>query len=127
MADVKLYTKDEALKTLPLVKRMLKDLRTKRDAVNDHQTGIDVERVTGASPVIMHRLLKELHFLGAAFHEKMEEFHALGVELKDLDDGLVDFYTMIDGKLAYLCWKEGEKTISHWHTLEGGFSARQPL
>jgi len=127
MPAVKLYTPEEANKTLPLIKRLLKDLRAKRDAIFTQQNRIDVERVTGASPVIMHRQLKELHQLGATFHEKMEELHALGVELKDLDTGLVDFYTMKDGQLVYLCWKEGERTISHWHPLEGGFASRQPL
>ena len=127
MSDVKLYSQDEAVKMLPIVKRMLKDLRERRDALAAQQTKIDVERVTGASPVVMHRFLKELHQLGASFHERMEAFHALGIELKDLDTGLVDFYSMRDGELIYLCWKDGERTIGHWHTLAGGFTGRQSL
>lgn len=125
--QVKLFSPAEANKMLPTVKRYLKDLRARRDALGSHQAKIDVERVTDASPATMHRLLKELHQLGAAFHEKMEAFHHLGIELKDLDTGLIDFYTMREGELIYLCWKEGEPRVTHWHSLEGGFASRQPL
>ena len=61
------------------------------------------------------------------FDEQLEDFHALGCELKDLARGLVDFYTMHEGTLAYLCWHEGEDAVRFWHPLEGGFGARQEL
>lgn len=55
------------------------------------------------------------------------EFQALGVEIKDPITGLVDFYGRREGELVYLCWKEGESTVAHWHPLVGGFAARKPL
>jgi hypothetical protein len=62
-----------------------------------------------------------------SFEEQKDNFDALGCELKDLAQGLVDFYTMRDGTLAYLCWREGEDVIQYWHPLEGGFAAREEL
>jgi len=47
--------------------------------------------------------------------------------VKDLDRGLVDFYTLAGERLVFLCWKMDEAEILHWHTLEGGFENRQPL
>lgn len=53
--------------------------------------------------------------------------HRRGCLIKDLDRGLVDFYALAGDRLIFLCWQMGEPEIQHWHSLEGGFSGRQPL
>jgi hypothetical protein len=50
-----------------------------------------------------------------------------GVELKDLDQGLLDFPSERDGRVVYLCWKLGEDRIGWWHEVEAGFAGRQPI
>ena len=50
-----------------------------------------------------------------------------GALVKDLDRGLLDFYALMGDRLIFLCWQLGESEIKHWHTLEGGFSTRQPI
>ena len=55
---------------------------------------------------------------------EIEEYE---VQFKGLDLGLVDFPAEVDGNVALLCWQYGEKEITHWHSLEGGFASRQPL
>ena len=57
----------------------------------------------------------------------IEELQTVGCELKDIDQGLVDFRTVMDGREVYLCWKLGESGIGWWHELETGFAGRQPL
>ncbi len=57
----------------------------------------------------------------------VEEVQGLGVEVKDLTMGLVDFLALRGGREVYLCWRVGESRIEWWHTLEGGFGARQKL
>ena len=57
----------------------------------------------------------------------VEELTALGVQVKDLDTGLVDFPAWRDGEEVLLCWRLGEDEIAWWHTLDGGFAGRQPL
>jgi hypothetical protein len=52
---------------------------------------------------------------------------ALGIELKDINTGLVDFLSERDGRDIYLCWRYDEPTVGFWHDLEAGFSGRQPL
>ena len=51
----------------------------------------------------------------------------LGVQVKDLDRGLVDFPSEIDGQPALLCWQVGEERIAWWHAPEDGFAGRRPL
>jgi hypothetical protein len=51
----------------------------------------------------------------------------LGLELKDINTGLVDFLSQREGRDVYLCWRYNEPTVAHWHDLEAGFAGRQPL
>jgi hypothetical protein len=52
---------------------------------------------------------------------------ALGLELKDVNTGLVDFPARRDGREVYLCWRYDEPRVAHWHDLDTGFAGRQPL
>ena len=63
----------------------------------------------------------------AEVNRLIEEVQALGCELKDIEQGLVDFRTVMEGREVYLCWKLGEPGIAWWHELETGFADRQPL
>jgi hypothetical protein len=51
----------------------------------------------------------------------------LGCEIKDLEQGLIDFPSERDGRTVYLCWKRGEARIEFWHELSTGFAGRMPL
>ena len=57
----------------------------------------------------------------------LEAIHECGPVVKDLDVGLLDFYSLAGDRLVFLCWKLGETEVAHWHPLEGGFSTRRPL
>jgi len=62
-----------------------------------------------------------------AFQSALQQLETLGCLLKDVTMGLVDFYSMRNDELVFLCWRLGEDQIHFWHSLEGGFSTRQPL
>lgn len=55
------------------------------------------------------------------------EIDEIGVQVKDLEKGLLDFPCILDGQTVLLCWKLGEKEIGYWHTTEDGFAGRKPL
>jgi hypothetical protein len=57
----------------------------------------------------------------------VNEIHGLGAEVKDADEGLVDFPALRDGEEVLLCWKLGEDEIEFWHGLEEGFAGRRPI
>jgi len=59
--------------------------------------------------------------------DAVAEIDAIGVQVKDLETGLLDFPCRIDDEVVLLCWKMGEERITHWHTVEAGFRGRQPL
>jgi hypothetical protein len=63
----------------------------------------------------------------ATFIALTQEILGLGVEIKDFDQGLLDFPSERDGKIVYLCWRRGEERIEWWHDLDAGFAGRQPL
>ena len=59
--------------------------------------------------------------------DTLAEIDSIGVQVKDLQEGLLDFPCIIEGKTVLLCWKLGEKEIGFWHSPEDGFAGRKPL
>jgi hypothetical protein len=59
--------------------------------------------------------------------DALEEIDAIGVQVKDLDTGLLDFPCLLEGETVLLCWKRGEERIEFWHRIEDGFAGRQPI
>ena len=57
----------------------------------------------------------------------MQEIDDIGVQLKDLESGLLDFPCRVEDEVVLLCWKSGEAAIEHWHTVESGYKGRQPI
>jgi hypothetical protein len=68
-------------------------------------------------------LLDSVHRLNARLHAIVD----LGVQVKDLDRGLVDFPAWREDREVFLCWHLGEREVAYWHDLESGFSGRLPL
>jgi hypothetical protein len=59
--------------------------------------------------------------------DALAEIDSIGVQVKDLDIGLLDFPCAVDGQIILLCWKLGEKSITHWHGTHEGFAGRKPV
>jgi hypothetical protein len=70
---------------------------------------------------------EQLQREAAAVAGAVEELQALGVLVKDLDRGLVDFPALRDGEEVLLCWQVGEGEVAYWHGLEEGFAGRKPI
>lgn len=62
-----------------------------------------------------------------AYQSAIAQLEDLGAHLKDAEKGLIDFYTLRDDQVAFLCWCLGEESVQYWHTLEDGFAGRKPL
>jgi len=126
----------EANALLPQVRMTLKNLRDLRAAILRAQAQVEIEEMTQTSPegtlspagqAAVTQLMEGLHFNSKQFEEKLEEMIKSGAQLKDLDQGLVDFFSLQGKEVISLCWKEGEEEITHWHSLEGGFRNRRPI
>jgi len=59
--------------------------------------------------------------------DALEEITAAGVQVKDLEMGLLDFPCKVDGEIILLCWRLGEDAITHWHSVDEGFAGRKPI
>jgi hypothetical protein len=78
-----------------------------------------------AGTVVKQRAEMESHL--KRVRETITEIDAIGVQVKDLDSGLLDFPCRLDDQVVLLCWRMGEPSIEHWHTVEAGFKGRQPV
>jgi hypothetical protein len=133
MAD-RTFTLDEAHTLLPVLESLL------RNALSGKKF---VEQVEGELQALQHRIF----LAGGTFvdivplarrkaervkaeqraKDALAEIDSIGVQVKDLEVGLLDFPCQVDGRIVLLCWKLGEKSISHWHGTDEGFSARKPI
>jgi hypothetical protein len=135
-AKIKMLTLEEANALLPQVRMTLKSLREQRSVVLRTQAQIEIEEMTGidskeqlspSAQAAITKLMEAFHYQTRQFEDKLEDLFQLGAHLKDLDTGLVDFYSRRGQDVVFLCWKEGEAEIRHWHSLQGGFQNRKPL
>jgi hypothetical protein len=80
---------------------------------------VDVEKVA--------KMRKEMEDHLLRVRENVAEIDSIGVQVKDLEAGLLDFPCRLDDQVVLLCWRRGETAIEHWHTVEQGFQGRQPV
>jgi hypothetical protein len=133
MNQLKVFTLKEANDTLPRLTPMLQELRVTREVILKLEVEIDTLEILadknsneGISPSVS-RKVEEYTKLVNRFYALIDEIHETGCILKDVDMGLVDFYTLYKGKVVYLCWRAGESEVGFWHDIGGGFATRQPL
>lgn len=123
---MKTFTLEEANQLIPRLSHLLDELIEIRDQLAREGVQLHslLQRASGNGG---NQHSNAYYLLLERFNAHLSELEALGCELKDLDQGLVDFPTYRDGKLVYLCWRRGEDRIRYWHTLDAGFAGRQPL
>lgn len=126
MADRRLFTLAEANALLPRLTALIEQLRAARDAIRAARADLlpVLEAAVGNGG---SRKAGDLlpHF--RRMEEAVLTIQGLGIELRDIDSGLVDFPCQRGGRVVYLCWRYGEDTIRFWHDLDAGFAGRQPL
>jgi hypothetical protein len=128
------FTLAEAERMLPEVERALRDAlfhkaeyQAAEETLNATMQGI---RMAGGSrvnpgPILAMRARRDTS--AGALREVFETIEQIGVLIKDLDIGLIDFLTLYQGREVCLCWKLGEQRIRFWHGMEEGFAGRKPI
>ena len=79
------------------------------------------------TPAELAEAAAEVDRQARALARAVDDIVELGVEVKDLDEGLVDFPARREGEDVLLCWRLGEDEVGFWHSLEDGFAGRKPL
>jgi hypothetical protein len=128
----KLFTRHEADELLPYLapalfklqglKRKHDELRARvgESAEKSRSNGHGVDQEAAQARREMEAAAEQI----SALVQKVQD---MGVELKDMEQGLIDFRTVREGREVYLCWKLGEENVAFWHELDTGFAGRQSL
>jgi len=130
---VDLFTLEQAEALLPQVRDELLAMQTCKRSLDDVRGDLvrALESTSGNGHVRDEEALAEKRRRAEALvdelNERLGRINGWGVELKGIDEGLVDFPSDREGRVVYLCWQLGEERIGWWHELDAGFAARQPL
>ena len=131
MAETKIFTVEEAERTLPLVRRILSDLKAEhavwREAVAGYEVLAAGTRADTGETEDLVRTQTQVSEAAARINAYLLELESIGCQFKGFDEGLIDFYALRDDRLVFLCWKLGEAHITHWHEVDSGVTGRQPI
>ena len=131
---MKTFTIEEAQSLLPLLESLLKRAIESKGAAEEIEARIAElgrriylaggMRVNVADAGKQHAE-QQAHL--ERVRESIAEIDAIGVQVKDVETGLLDFPCRVDDEVVLLCWRMGETAIEHWHTVEEGFKGRRPV
>lgn len=131
---MKTFTLDEAQALLPIAESLLNRALEARQAASDLQEEMAalVRRIFTSGgmfidPAAAQKRKIALEALVQRAKDSLQELDAIGVQVKDLDTGLLDFPCLLEGETVLLCWKRGEARIDFWHRIEDGFAGRQRI
>lgn len=129
--EPRIFTRDEAERTLPLVRRIVVDLQHEyalwRAAVGRFELVSAGARAEEQFPPEVVAAEREVNLLAARVAALLAELDAIGCVAKGIEAGLVDFYALREDRLVFLCWRLGEERIEHWHPTDAGVDGRQPI
>jgi hypothetical protein len=135
MTQERLFTLEDANRTLPYIRRVVADLvrdyREWQDTLAQYE--LVAARVRAAADGVSTdsgdagRLEARAAKLASSIEVYLAEIAAVGAEVKGFAEGLVDFPGELDGRKIRWCWMLGESAVEHWHDSESGFAGRQPV
>ncbi len=119
----KYFTAEEANQSLPYVSRVVDDITA------CYTRAVEIRRAIehGRPAEGMEALKNEYEQAMDRLNMLIEELHAVGVELKDFERGLLDFPSVYQDREVYLCWQRGEASVSSWHEVDAGYGGRQDI
>jgi hypothetical protein len=131
---ITLFTAEKASRLATELTPQLESMIHARAEMREVESRLDVLSLllSGASPdnpdaAEARDLTRRRSELAEHIRNGLEAIHAQGPIVKDLEVGLLDFYSLAGDRLVFLCWKLGETEVTHWHPLDGGFPTRKPL
>lgn len=133
MAD-RTFTLDEAQSLLPVLESLLRTtLKAKKtmDEADAEQQALQHRVFLNGGMFLeivpLARRKAERAKAEQRVKDALAEIDSIGVQVKDLSIGLLDFPCEVEGQTILLCWKLGEKAITHWHRVQEGFAGRKPI
>ena len=127
MNDQHYFTPQEASKLIPDIRLKIKELKDRKKVIAALHDEIEKYRLLGVRTTAMAEKAALLDSLVETMTRKITELEDLGLQVKDLDSGLVDFPAERYGEKVLLCWRYGESEVTYWHKPNEGFNGRKPL
>ena len=127
MDDKKHFTVEEANRLIPQMKVIIEQLRQGRHRLQKHRTTAEAISQQAGGNGGGSEAGAYLSDYSQTFGHGLARLQAMGVLLKDVERGLIDFPHWREGREVYLCWQYGEARIDYWHETDSGYSGRQPL
>jgi hypothetical protein len=124
------FSIEEANRQLPLIEPFLLILQNLKREINLKHRRLQLAKEAVGATSDQHSFFAdeaEIEFLMMQANYCIERISDYGAELKDVDSGLIDFYTIVEGEEAFLCWKLGEGEIHFWHGLHDGYAGRKSI
>ena len=126
----RLFTVEEANAALREVAPMLRELRDAKAELDDARASLG--RLTpkmrsNGSAALATELECRIDTFTRDITAGLRRLTAMGIEVKNVERGLIDFPSLRDDRVVYLCWQLGEGEIEYWHEIEAGFAGRRPL
>ena len=121
------FTLKEANVMLPTVIKKFKNIVDMKKELARIQAEIesDPRYMTSFKEYVIKK--QELNSALTNFYKSIEELEGMGIMVKSIDQGLLDFPSLRFNEEIWLCWKEGEKEIKFWHGKDEGFNGRKPI
>jgi hypothetical protein len=134
MAKQKTFTLEEAQTLVPVLRSLIKRAMDDKGVIEavekelldlKHRILLSGGLLVDVPVVARRRAERDKAFQD--IKDALAEIDAIGVQVKDLDLGLLDFPCVVDDEIVLLCWKYGEEKIEFWHGMEEGFKGRKPI
>ncbi len=123
----RMYTPQDANKALPEVKRRFNTILSQKNYVVALQEELQKTVESGCTLERFIEKKQQLNGEVSNLYKGIEQLEDMGIMIKSVDEGLLDFPSMRFDEEVWLCWKLGETEIKFWHNKEEGFMGRKPL
>jgi hypothetical protein len=127
MDEKRYFTIEEANRLIPQIQGMLDRLRQGQQRLRTHRPTAEAAAQTASGNGGGSDAGAYLSDYSQTLTRGLAQLQALGVLVKDIQQGLIDFPHWREGREVYLCWKYGEERVDYWHETDSGYSGRQPL
>jgi hypothetical protein len=115
------------MRMLPDIKLRLKSIMERKKVADSLRDEIERFSLVGFEVPEARQKTDQLDSVVKDLMANIQELEDLGVKLRDIDTGLLDFPAKRFGEVVYLCWKYGEASIEFWHTQSEGFASRKQI
>ena len=120
------FSLSDANEALKVIRPIMDDVQAVRQKIlaNQPEAWPAIEKSAGnGGNKLLSRMVADFEKIDALIHQILDT----GVQIKDINSGLLDFSAMRNGREVYLCWQYGEGDIAFWHEIDAGYAGRQPI